>query len=354
MKRDETTGAAGLADLRQRPSVPTGGAAARPPRHPGPRWRSAEHVAERWALLVLFAVMMIIFIGTASGFSNGQNLRIVVGTQAPLVILAIAAMVPLAVGQFDLSVAAVAGTAGIALVTTVDRFHAPLGVGVAVALLISALIGLLSGVLVAFLNLNAFIVTLGVSTVLQGVVQGYTGGAVLPGSGINALETAMTGNVGGIPKGVFWFLPVALVAWYLIEQTPSGRHLRSIGSNAGAARLLGVPTRGLTMSTFAMSGLLGGLAGIAVVAQSGTADPSVTQGAELLPAMAAAFLGASAFLPGLFNVAGTVLAVFFVAFLVNGLQYLGAQPWTSPVIDGAVLIGAITVSSLLRRERARG
>jgi ribose transport system permease protein len=52
-------------------------------------------------------------------------------------------------------------------------------------------------------------------------------------------------------------------------------------------------------------------------------------------------------------VAGTVLAIFFVAFLVDGLQYLGAQPWTSPVIDGAVLVGAVTASSLLRRDRVR-
>ena len=101
------------------------------------------------------------------------------------------------------------------------------------------------------------------------------------------------------------------------------------------------------------SGLLGGLTGILITAQSGSADPAVAAGGDLLSALAAAFLGASVFLPGLFNVAGTVLAIFFVAVLVDGLQFLGAQDWTSPVIDGAVLIGAITVSSMLRRERAR-
>jgi ribose transport system permease protein len=318
-----------------------------------PRWKSVGQSAERWALLLIFVVMMIIFLIVAPGFSSSQNLRIVVGTQAPLVILSLAAMVPLVVGQFDLSVAAIAGTAGITLVTAVGRFHAPLGIGVLAAVLISVLIGLVNGALVAFLNVNAFIVTLGVSTVLQGVVQGYTGGSVLTGSNIGALVNSLTGNVDGIPKGVFWFLPVALIVWYVIEQTPFGRHLRSIGSNAGAAGLLGIPTRRLTLLTFVMSGVLGGIAGLAIVAQSGSADPSVTLGTELLPAMAAAFLGASAFLPGLFNVAGTVLAVFIVAFLVNGLQYLGAQPWTSPVIDGAVLVGAVTVSSLLRRQDGR-
>jgi ribose transport system permease protein len=337
---------------RSQPLAPGSGGS--PPGEQRRGWQMPwAQLAEKWALPVLFVVMVLIFAGTANGFWTGENIRVVIGTQAPLVILSVAAMMPLVVGQFDLSVAAIAGTAGIAMVTAISRFHAPLGVGILVALVVSGLIGLFNGAMVSFVNLNAFIVTLGVSTVLQGVVQGYTGGSVLPGVNIGALETSLSGNAGGIPKGVFWFAPVALVMWYLIEQTPFGRHLRSIGSNSGAAQLLGIPTRGLTLSTFVMSGVLGGLAGIALVAQSGSADPSVTLGTDLLPALAAAFLGASAFFPGLFNVAGTVLAIFFVAFLVDGLQYLGAQPWTSPVIDGAVLVGAVTVSSLLRRDRAR-
>jgi len=336
------------------------------PPGPGQRWlgrrgfgqrrlrrRQWSGVAERWALFFLFVVMMIVFSLTARGFANSQNLQVLVGSQAPMVVLAIAAMVPLVVGQFDLSVAAIAGTAGIAMVSAITRFHAPLGVAILIALVLSGLIGAFNGYLVAFVGLNAFIVTLGTSTVLQGVVQGYSGGSVLPGTGIGWLESSLSGNVGAIPKGVFWFVPVALVAWYLIEQTPFGRHLRSIGSNAGAAQLLGIRTRTLTLSTFVISGVLGGLTGILIVAQSGSADPSVTAGGDLLSALAAAFLGASVFLPGLFNVAGTVLAIFFVAVLVDGLQFLGAQDWTSPVIDGAVLIGAITVSSMLRRERVR-
>jgi len=342
----------GSAVDRQQPLAPSGGNA--PPGEQRRRWQMPwAQVAEKWALLALFAVMLLVFAGTASGFWTGENIRVVIGTQAPLVILSVAAMMPLVVGQFDLSVAAIAGTAGIALVTAISRFHLPLGLGILVALVLSALIGLFNGYMVAFVNLNAFIVTLGVSTVLQGVVQGYTGGSVLGGVNINWLEASLSGNVGGIPRGVFWFAPVALVMWYVIEQTPFGRHLRSIGSNQVAAQLLGIRTRGLTLSTFVMSGLLGGLAGVALIAQSGSADPSVTLGTDLLPALAAAFLGASAFFPGLFNVAGTVLAIFFVAFLVDGLQYLGAQPWTSPVIDGSVLVGAVTVSSLLRRDRAR-
>src|SRR5277367_4345850 len=113
----------------------------------GPRWGG---VAEKWALFVLFVIMMVIFSVTANGFANSQNLQVLVGTQAPMVVLAIAAMVPLVVGQFDLSVAAIAGTAGIAMVSAITRFHAPLGVAILIALAMSALIGAFNGYLVAF------------------------------------------------------------------------------------------------------------------------------------------------------------------------------------------------------------
>lgn len=327
---------------------------AEPEQAPGtrtsPQW---GHLTERWALLGLFVVMMVTFIATADGFANAQNLRIVLGTGAPLVILAISAMIPLAIGQFDLSVAAIAGTAGIALVAACDRFGMPIWLSITIAVVISGLIGACSGYLVAVLKVNVFIVTLGVSTVLQGVVQGYSGGAVLTGD-LGWLSDTMTGTLWGIPKGVFWFVPVAGAIWYLIEHTPTGRHVRAIGSNEGAAGLLGIRTRALTLAAFVLAGVLAAIAGIAMTVQNGSADPSVTLGTQLLPAMAAVFLGASAFTPGLFNVVGTVLAVYTVAYLVNGLQYLGAEPWTSPVINGAVLIGAVTIASLLKRNRSRG
>lgn len=317
------------------------------------RSASWQVLAEKWALLGLFVVMMVFFLTAADGFSNSANLRIVVGTQAPLVILALASMIPLVVGQFDLSVAATAGISGIALVAITTEHQLPLMAGLVGAILFGMLIGLVNGILVAYVEVNAFIVTLGMGTVLQGVAAGYTGGAVMPGLDVKPLLTALSGNVGGIPKGVLWFLPATLIVWYVIEQTPYGRHLRAIGSNAGAAKLLGLPTKRLTLSTFLVAGAMGGLAGVVLVGQTGSADPSVTLGTLLLPAIAAAFLGASAFQPGLFNAWGTLLAIFVVAFLINGLQFLGAEPWTSPVINGVVLIGAVTVSSLLRRERAR-
>lgn len=308
-------------------------------------------VVEKYALLGFFVVAMIVFGETATGFFTTNNIEIVLGTQAPLAILAVAAMLPLVVGQFDLSVLAIAGISSIVLATTTSRFHQSLAVAVVAALLAGALLGLVNGLMVARVGVNAFIVTLAMSTVLQGVAQGYTGGSTINSGIPGSLLSASTGMVWHIPRGILWLAPVALGMWYLIEQTPYGRRLRAIGSNTSGARLVGLRVRTLTGSTFVLTGIIAAIGGILLVGQSGDADPQTTLGALLLPALAAVFLGASALRPGLFNVAGTVLAVYFVAFIVSGLSFLGASTWVEPVLDGSVLAIAVTITTVVSQKR---
>lgn len=315
------------------------------------RFLSVASVLERYALVLLFAGALAFFVIDANGFGTAKNIRVVLGTQGPLVLFALAAIAPLVVGQFDLSVAAIGGVSSIVLATTMSRFDQSLGLAIVAALLAGALLGLINGLMVAYVGVNAFIVTLAMSTVLQGIAQWYTGGSTINTNISASLTNASIGNLGGIPKGVLWFLPAALVFWYALEHTPFGRYLRSVGSNAAAARLIGIPVSRLTMLSFVFAGVLAALGGTLLVGQSGLADPQTTLGALLLPALAAAFLGASTIRPGLFNVAGTVLAVFFVAYIVSGLSFLGAQPWVESVLDGGVLACAVTTTTLLRRRR---
>jgi ribose transport system permease protein len=319
----------------------------------GGRLRHGLLVAtEKYALLGFFVVAMVVFAVTATGFGTTSNIEIVLGTQAPLGLFAIAAMLPLVVGQFDLSVLAVGGIASIAAATAMSRFGAPLGVAIVAGLLAGGLLGLVNGLMVARVGVNAFIVTLAMSTVLQGVAQGYTGGSTINTGISGSLLRASTGSLWHLPKGLLWLVPVALVVWYLLEQTPYGRGLRAVGSNATGARLLGLPVTALTISTFVLTGLIAAVGGILLVGQSGDADPQTTLGLLLLPALAAVFLGASALRPGMFNVAGTILAVYFVAFTVSGLSFLGASTWVEPVLDGSVLAIAVTITTVVRRRRA--
>ena len=130
---------------------------------------------------------------------------------------------------------------------------------------------------------------------------------------------------------------VAVLAWYLLTQTPFGRKLTAIGSNETAARLAGFRVDRMVFITFLLSGLLGAFAGILLTAQNLGAD-STTAPSYLFAALAAVFLGQTAIRPGQYNVWGTMFGVFLVAVAVDGFTLLGAQAWVTPVFDGGALL----------------
>jgi ribose transport system permease protein len=137
----------------------------------------------------------------------------------------------------------------------------------------------------------------------------------------------------------------------LQTQTTYGRRLASVGSNADAARLVGIDVRHVVLGSFVFAGLLAGMAGILQVAWSGGGDPSIGGISLILPGLAAAFLGSTAFTPGRYNVPGTLLGLFFVGATVSGLALLGAQVWVNPVFNGCIVIAAVSLSSYFRARR---
>jgi ribose transport system permease protein len=143
----------------------------------------------------------------------------------------------------------------------------------------------------------------------------------------------------------------AVLVWYLLTQTVYGRQLTAIGVNLDAARLSGLMVRRRILVSFVLSGTIAGIAGVLQLARQGSGDPS-TGGVEfILPALAAVFLGATAFQPGRYNVPGTILGLFFVGVAVSGLTLLGAKPWVQPVFNGAIVMLAVAASQFAARRR---
>lgn len=155
-----------------------------------------------------------------------------------------------------------------------------------------------------------------------------------------------------MPRTVYFLAFAALAVYYLLEHTPFGRYLHSIGSNARAARLVGLRVDRLVLAGFALSGTLAGLAGVLLLARNGTASPQVGTVGDTLQALSAAFLGATAIRPGRFNVVGTLVAVFFLAFSVTGLSLAGVANWINDVFNSAALFVAVLVSTIVGRTRA--
>jgi ribose transport system permease protein len=308
---------------------------------------------ERGGLIILLIVLCLLFaLASKSGtaFRSSANIQNILGNQGVTGIIALAMVVPLVSGYFDLSVAAVAGLANVTCAALIGTHHDAVIVGIIGALVVSAIAGSINGFLVAGLKLNGFVVTLGTYTLIGGLLQYYTKGQTIT----NGIPTSF-GNWGtakyfGLPRPFWLLMVVSLVTWYVLMHTPFGRKLESIGSNESAARLVGIRVDRAVFLSFLGSALLAGVAGILLTSTAGSADPTAGP-AYLFPALAAVFLGATAIRPGRYNVWGTIIGVFLVAIAVDGFTLLGASSWVTPVFNGAALVGAVTISTLMGRRR---
>ena len=313
-------------------------------------------VLERFALPLLLLLVIIVFsssAATSSTFTSAENIRNVLGDQAVLGILAVASILPLVVGHFDLSVGAQASITQIAVASAMADHGVPTLPAVVIGVALGALIGLVNGVLVAKVRVNALITTLGVSTVIAGLISLYTKGITIVEGISPTLIDIGQGNWLGVPRTTYFLVAAAAFVGYVLGHTVYGRRLHLVGSNSAAAKLVGLNIDRLVLSTFVLTGALAGLAGALLVARNGNANPASGADYTLL-AVAAAFLGATSIKPGRFNVAGTLVAIFFLAFSVNGLNLAGVDPWINDVFNGTALVVAVGLSAVFARQRHRG
>jgi ribose transport system permease protein len=276
-------------------------------------------------------------------------LAAILTSQAIPLILAIGVIFPLAAGEFDLSVAANLSFTAIWVAWT-SASGWPLLLVFITAIALGALVGAVNALFVVKIGVNAFIATLAMATILVGMNLLVTNGQLLFRGIPPELKIGALTEFVGLPLIVWYSFVIAVVAWYVLEYTPFGRYIRATGSGRVAARLSGVKTAPTLASTFVIAGALAGLAGFLLVARIGSANPA--SGPEfLLPAYAAAFLGATVIQQGLFNVWGTVIASFVLAVGITGLTLAGAPFWLPNVFNGVALLLAVSLSVLSTRKR---
>jgi ribose transport system permease protein len=333
-----------------RVSPPTAAGESPPNQKPalGARLRDLE-IGGRFGVLLVWVLMIIGFgIASPDDFLQSGTIQAVVAGQQPLVFSAIALVIILGAGEFDLSFAAVLGLAAtlVAKLVVVNGF-APLA-AIAVALAASVLVGLVNGLLVVYRRIDPIVVTLGMSTLLTGLAlqqTNLTSVSGLPDSMANFANT----QVLGLPISFYYGLALTLIVAYVLFATRLGRHMMFVGANREVARLAGVRVNRMRVGAYVMTAFIAGLGGVIAVAGLGGYDPATSQN-YLLPAFAAAFLGSAMIVPGRFNPVGAFLGIYFLQTGIVGLQLLGVTGWISDVFFGGALIIAVAVSQGMRRN----
>ncbi|WP_166789367.1 ABC transporter permease [Cryobacterium sp. TMS1-20-1] len=317
------------------------------------RQRSVGREIGRFGLPLLLVILIFVFATngeSSAAFTSLPNIRQLLANQAVTGLIALAMVVPLVAGYFDLSVGAAAGASSIVFAQLVGPLQVTPVLAIAVAMVVAILIGAVNGFLVAVLRLNGLIVTLGTYILLQGVLQWLTGGSTISDGIPEEVGRWGSNQFLFVPQAFWLLIIVAVIVWYLLSYFPRGRELESIGSNERAAHLVGVRVRRNIFFAFLSAGFIAGIAGVLLTSRAGSADPTSGPG-YLFPALAAVFLGATCFRPGKYNVWGAILGVYFLAIAVNGLTLLGADSWVTPVFNGAALIVAVMISTMIGRRR---
>jgi ribose transport system permease protein len=259
----------------------------------------------------------------------------------------LALIVPLTAGDYDLSAGANVTLSAMIIGVLNVNLGWPIGGVLILALLSGAAVGAINAFFIVFFRIPSLVVTLATASVVTGIVQWISNSSTIGGIAPALVDAISGGHLFGVAYAFYYVLLIALVLWYVLEYTPLGRRLLFVGRGREVARLVGISVGGVRAGCLIVSGLLAALSGIVYAGILGAADP-VSGLNFLLPAFAAAFLGATSIVPGRFNPWGAIIAVYFLSSGITGLAMLGIPLWVTNVFNGAALLLAVTLSQLVR------
>jgi ribose transport system permease protein len=307
--------------------------------------------AERFALVAAWLLLIVIF-GTLmpDSFLSWRSFSTLFGSQAVLVVLTLAIIIPLTSGDFDLSGASTLTMSCMLIAVLNVKLGWPIVPVMLIALLSGVVIGAVNAFFVLYFRIHSLIVTLGVGTFVNGLILWVSNSQTISGVSMNLVEWVIINRLFGIPLAFFYALILAAVIWYALEFTIPGRKLLFVGRGREVSRLNGIDVDRVRATSFVLSGLISAFAGMLYAGMTGSADP--LSGLNLLlPAFAAAFLGATTISPGRFNAFGAVISVYFLVTGITGLTMLGADAYVQNLFYGGALVIAVSLSQLVRNRQ---
>ncbi len=307
--------------------------------------------------ILIFVLLVIVASCMSSNFLSSRNVMNILRQQAPYALIGIGAMLTIMTGGIDLSIGSTLGVGSVVIALVLTKWNITSIGGLFLAILLTALvgavIGLLNGILVAYFKMAAFIATLAVMTIGQGIAYISTNGQpvrlmVDDSAAAQALVefSKMKDPVLGIPAAVYVALLVILIFCFIIKKTAYGRLLIASGSNEVAVRLSGINVNRYKASAYIICGALSATAGIFVTSRAASATPSTTGGGYELDAIAAVVIGGANLEGGKASVVNTIIGILIMAVIGNIMNLMSIAAYPQKVVKGIIIIVAVLLKSL--------
>jgi len=307
------------------------------------------------AFVVLIALLAFFSI-FAENFAAWNNMVNIMQATAVNGVLGVAVTFVIIAGGIDLAVGTMMTLTAVTAGLILTNLGMPLFFGVVGAMLSGAFTGMISGITIAKLKIPPFIATLGMMQISRGLALVFSGAKPIyfndtPSFAYISPESSISLLIPGleIPNGVFVMFAVAILASVILNRTLFGRYVFALGSNEEAARLSGMNVDFWKIATYALSGMICGVAGLLISSRLNSAQPALGLGYEL-DAIAAVVIGGTSLSGGRGTILGTIIGAFIMSVLTNGLRILGMQEEWKIVVTGVIIIVAVYVDIMLRRR----
>ena len=314
-----------------------------------PRAKRALGFFARYATIIGLLGMIAAFaVLSPRAFPTLNNFTNVLNQTSLAMIIAAGLTLAVIVGELDLSIGFAASLHGILVTGLIVSNNLPIPVAILIVLAAGAFIGLVNGLIVTRIKVNSVIATLGVGTILTGLAFAYSSGVpIVAGVPEAFLQLSLGRWLWGVPNNIVVMVIVVGGLWMLVERTALGQEIQAVGGNPSAALLAGIEVERIKILGFVISGTCAALTGILLASRLGSGTASAGD-SYLLTAFAAVFLGSATLRDGEFHVLGTLIGALIIAFGFNGLNIFGAPTFSQYVLQGAILIIAVGLSSLGR------
>jgi ribose transport system permease protein len=292
-------------------------------------------------LLVIDLVGMLVLSVVTPSFLSTYNLFVTGRDLSILLLVALAQMVVLSLGQMNLSIGSIGGLVAIIESGLMVRYGWPVPFALGAGLLLGIVCGIINGLLVHWTKINSFVLTLATSYIFAGINLGITHATPFYHIPVE-ISSFGQARIGAFPVMAAVTIVLTVGLAFFLYQVVLGRQLLAVGGNQLAARLSGLPVRRAVVTAHAISGLLAAVAGTMLMAQLGQGQPTI--GATwVLPSFAGPIIGGAALSGGSAPVIGTVLAMVLISLIDDGLVLVNADPFWVQFLIGALILGAVVL-----------